>query len=75
MNTRVLQDLIQSESVRPSRKVVGTYMILCPDPQTAVEIAKATGLDRSTVTRSLHELREMEIVGKDRHGLWVGEIG
>jgi DNA-binding IclR family transcriptional regulator len=50
-------------------------MILCPDPQTAAEIAKFTGLDRSTVTSALHELKELEIVGKDRHGRWVGEIG
>ncbi|WP_143196594.1 helix-turn-helix domain-containing protein [Streptomyces sp. MJM1172] len=49
-------------------------MILHPQPQTAMEVARTTGLNRRTVTNALNELMELRIVGKDHHGLWVGEV-
>jgi DNA-binding transcriptional regulator GbsR (MarR family) len=74
MNEEVLRDLIQCGQLKPSCRVVGAHMILCPQPQTAVEVTRATGLNRRTVTNALYELLEAGVVGKDHHGLWVGEV-
>lgn len=74
MNTKILSELIHDGKLRATCRVVGAHKLLCPDPETAIEIAKTLGLDRSTVTTALHELAELEYVGKDRQGRWMGEI-
>jgi DNA-binding IclR family transcriptional regulator len=74
MNTKILGELIHDGELRATCRVVGVHKILCPDPETATEIAKATGLDRNTVTRALNELAEQEYISRDQQGRWVGEI-
>ncbi|WP_327131991.1 hypothetical protein OG311_13450 [Streptomyces sp. NBC_01343] len=70
----VIRNLVQSSGLRATCRIVGVHMILRPQPQTAVEVTRATGLNRRTVTNALNELMELHIVGKDHHGLWVGEV-
>ncbi|WP_424570809.1 hypothetical protein [Streptomyces sp. CH-036] len=70
----VIRDLVQSGGLRATCRVVGVHMILNPQPQTAMEVTRTTGLNRRTVTNSLNELMGLGIVGKDHHGLWVGEV-
>ncbi|MFD9618479.1 hypothetical protein ACFWB2_14585 [Streptomyces virginiae] len=70
----VIRDLVQSSGLRATCRVVGVHMILHPQPQTAMEVARTTGLNRRTVTNALNELMELHIVSKDHHGLWVGEV-
>ncbi|MFI1409386.1 hypothetical protein ACH4Y0_05570 [Streptomyces sp. NPDC020707] len=70
----VIQNLVQSSGLRATCRVVGVHMILNPQPQTAMEVTRITGLNRRTVTNSLNELMGLGIVAKDHHGLWVGEV-
>lgn len=74
MTEEVVRDLIQARELLPTCRVVGVHMILSPEPQTAIEVAKTTGLSRRTVTNSLTELLDVGVVSKDHHGLWVGEV-
>jgi DNA-binding IclR family transcriptional regulator len=74
VNTKFLGELIHDVELRPTHRIVGLHKMVCPDPETATEIAKATGLDRNTVATALRELAELEYVGRDRQGRWVGEL-
>ncbi|WP_328683169.1 helix-turn-helix domain-containing protein [Streptomyces sp. NBC_00343] len=73
MNPRWTSELVHDQELKPSAKIVGVHMLLCPDAQTATEIAKAVGLHRATVSEALLVLREQEWVSR-RHHLWIGEV-
>ncbi|KAA0924268.1 helix-turn-helix domain-containing protein [Streptomyces apricus] len=74
MNARWVRELIHDQDLKPSAKIVGIYMVLHPDAQTASEIAKAVGLHRSTVGEALLRLAEDDWVSR-KHHLWVCEVG
>ncbi|ROP53301.1 helix-turn-helix domain-containing protein [Streptomyces sp. PanSC9] len=73
MSTEQVGTLIHDTELLASCRVVGVHMLLCPQPQTAVQLSKDLGMDRLTVTNALKTLEPRGLVSKDQNGLWIGK--
>ncbi|MFI2757807.1 hypothetical protein ACH5A3_02855 [Streptomyces echinatus] len=73
MRAEQIKTLVHDTELLSTCRVVGVHMLLCPQPQTAVQLSKELGMDRLTVTNALKTLEPRGLVGKDQNGLWVGK--